>query len=79
MQIFVLPLLYHRIAIPEFLSDEARVKSFCEARQQNELEADKTTQHANLYNLFVQTPLMQFSPSLEQFYIFSENLLKFSM
>ena len=55
---------FHASIIPEFLSDEVRVKSFCEARQQNELDADKENQHTKLYNLFVQTPLMQFSPSL---------------
>ena len=55
---------FHASIIPEFLSDEERVKSFCEARQQNQLEADYRRQCANVYNLFVQTPLMQFSPSL---------------
>ena len=55
---------FHSSIIPEFLGDEERVQHFCAARQRNELEADKETQYANLYNLFVQTPLMQFSPSL---------------
>jgi len=55
---------FHASIIPEFLSDEERVKSFCETRQQNELEADEETQYAHLYKLFIKTPLMQFSPSL---------------
>ena len=49
---------FHSSIIPEFLSDEERVKTFCE------LKLDKERQYMNLYNLFVQTPLMQFSPSL---------------
>jgi len=55
---------FHASIIPEFLSDEERVRNFCEARQQNQLEADEQRAFKNLYNLFVQTPLMQFSPSL---------------
>ena len=55
---------FHGSIIPEFLSDEDRVKSFYEARQQNQLFANEETQYTNLYSLFVQTPLMQFSPSL---------------
>jgi len=55
---------FHSSIIPEFLSDEERVKSFCDARQKNQLGVDKEKQYANLYNLFVQTPLTQFSPSL---------------
>ena len=55
---------FHASIIPEFLSDEERVKSFCEARQENQLEADKESAFRKLYNIFVQTPLMQFSPSL---------------
>ena len=55
---------FHGSIIPEFLSDEEQVRKFCEARQQNELESFKKMEYKNLYKLFVQTPLMQFSPSL---------------
>ena len=55
---------FHSSIVPEFLSDEERVKSFCRARQSNELEGDGLETYSNLYNLFVQTPLMQFSPAL---------------
>ena len=55
---------FHASIIPEFLSDEERTMTFCRARQQDQLQTDEEQQYKNLYNLFVQTPLMQFSPSL---------------
>ena len=63
---------FHGSMIPEFLSDEERVRKFCGARQRNKLEPDEEdTQYKNLYNLFVQTPHMQFSPSLLLHYTIS--------
>ena len=47
---------FHASIIPEFLSDEKRVKAFCEARQENHLDADEEKQHSELNNLFVRTP-----------------------
>ena len=55
---------FHASIIPEFLSTEERVDHFCRARQNNRIEADEQKQYKNLYKLFVQTPLMQLSPSL---------------
>ena len=61
---------FHGSMIPEFLSDEERVQKFCKARQHNRQSkyqltmAGETRQYKNCYKLFVQTPLMQFSPSL---------------
>jgi len=59
---------FHASIIPKFLSDEDRVVSFCGVRQKDQLEADKEKEYRNLYNLFVHTPLMQFSPSLIVFH-----------
>jgi len=61
---------FHASIIPEFLSSEERVKSFCGARQQNEITTSWTSRnirYTKLHILFVQTPLMQFSPSLVLF------------
>jgi len=55
---------FHASIIPEFLSNEERARKFCEARQQNELEVQVEKQYKTVHNLFVQTPLMQFSPAL---------------
>ena len=55
---------FHSSIIPEFLSDEDRVGEFCDARQRNKMSAQENTQYEMLFNLFVQTPHMQFSPSL---------------
>ena len=61
---------FHSSIIPEFLSDEDGFYQFCEVWQQNQrqllisLEPQGDKQYTKLCNLFVQTPLMQFSPSL---------------